>query len=145
MTRWTPLLADEFTRLQTEVNQLFDQFFGGRVTWPTLAYSYPAVNVWEDENNVYAEAELPGMELNKIDIHVTDSTELVLRGERAPLEGQGVWHRRERGVGSFSRLITLPVPVDSDRAEARLEQGVLTITLPKSDVAKPKRITVRSE
>src|SRR5579885_1219512 len=63
MTRWTPLLANEFNRLQTEVNQLFDQFFGGRVTWPTLAYTYPAVNVWEDENNVYAEAELPGMEL----------------------------------------------------------------------------------
>ena len=147
-TRWQPL-ASEFGalgRLQEEVNRLFDSFGLGEGTWPALAAAYPAVNVWEDGDNVYAEAELPGMGLEDLEIYVTGGNQLTLKGERRPnTPERGVWHRQERQFGGFSRSLTLPYPVDADKVDARLEHGVLQLRLSKHESARPRKIPVRSE
>ncbi len=148
MTRWQPYadLWGKMSQLRDEMDRLFESFGLGDGGWPTLAVAYPAVNVWDDSDHVYAEAELPGMELNDLEIYVTSGNQLTIKGERKPwTPGQGVWHRQERGFGSFSRLIELPYDVDAERVEARFHNGVLTITMPKSEAAKPRKITVKTE
>ncbi len=110
---------------------------------PALASSYPPLNIWADSDNVYAEAELPGVQLAHLEIYVTDENQLTLQGERRQLDlDKGVWYGQERGFGKFSRTIKLPMRVDADQVEARFEHGVLFVTLPKSAAAKPRRISV---
>jgi HSP20 family protein len=148
MTRWQPYtdLWGKMSQLRDEMDRLFESFGLGDGTWPTLAVAYPAVNVWDDSEHVYAEAELPGMELSDLEIYVAGGNQLTIKGERKPwTPGQGVWHRQERGFGSFTRLIALPYDVDADRVEARFHNGVLTITMPKSEAAKPRKIAVKTE
>lgn len=145
-SRWQPLFAGEFQRFHNEVNRLFHQLGGHGGGWPTLARAYPALNVWEDENNIYAEAELPGMTQDQVEIYVTEGNLFTLQGERPPVEAASMaWHRRERGAGKFSRTVTLPTNVDADKVEARLEQGVLHVTLPKAAAARPRKIAVKGE
>jgi HSP20 family protein len=133
-------------RLYRQVNRLFDRFGLGDYAGPAVAGSYPPVNVWEDDDNVYAEAELPGLSLGQLEIYVTGGDQLTLQGERRPPEaGQGVWHRQERGFGTFSRAVPLPVAVDAEKVTARLEHGVLLVTLPKGEAARPRRIAVKAD
>lgn len=147
MTRNAPRtgLWGELSRLQDEMNRLFDSYgFDG--SWPTFSITFPAVNVWQDGETVFAEAELPGMELNDLEIYVTGGNQLTIRGERKqPSLAKGVWHRQERSFGTFARVIGLPVDVDPDKVEARFNGGVLTVTMPKSETAKPRKITVKTE
>jgi len=139
-----PMLRNGMNQLQERMAEAFERLSGGS-TWPTLAQSYPAMNVWEDDNNLYAEAELPGVSLELLNIHVTAGNLLTIQGERQACDGKGVWHRQERGLGKFNRELQLPFQVNTDEVQARLEQGVLTLTLPKSQNAKPHRITVKGE
>jgi HSP20 family protein len=144
--RWAPFVVNHLHQLHKQMNDLFDQFGGERFSWPGLAHTYPPVNLWEDEANVYAEAELPGMDSDKLEIYVAEGNQLTIQGDRNHRdEDQGTWHRRERGIGKFSRVITLPVPVNADNVKARFEHGVLHLTLPKSETAKPKKIVVKTE
>jgi HSP20 family protein len=114
--------------------------------WPGLAMSVPPVNLWEDDDFVYADAELPGLKLPDLEITVTADNQLCLKGKRGPTAPEKVeWHRQERGFGSFERTIGLPVSVDASKVEARLENGVLTIKMAKSPAAKPKKIPVKAE
>jgi HSP20 family protein len=132
-------------RLQTEMNRLFDRFGtdnGGRRVAPT----YPAMNLWQDADNLYVEAELPGMELSDLEIYVSGGNQLSLKGKReAPSMETGAWHRQERGYGSFTRAITLPHDVDAEKVEAQFNHGVLCVTLPKSEGTKPRRIEVKAD
>lgn len=122
--------------------------------------AFPAVNVRESGDAITVEAELPGLDAGDVDISVTGD-ELVLKGSRPSLDapppngeagGDGehaaeakvTWHRRERGSGAFERRIPLPVAVDATRVEARLVNGVLTVTCPKAPEAQPRRVEVRS-
>jgi HSP20 family protein len=106
--------------------------------------AYPPVNVWDDDESISLEAELPGVTLEHLIITVTDGNQLTLKGQRMPVEtGKTTWHRQERGFGSFNRTLTLPGLVDSDRVEARFELGVLHVKLPKSPKAKPRHIEVK--
>lgn len=106
--------------------------------------SYPPLNLREDESNLYVEAEFPGFNLDDLEMYVTGGNQLSIKGERKQPElEQGTWHRQERGYGSFSRLMELPGPVDGDRVSAEFRHGVLTITLPKKEEAKPRRIEVK--
>jgi HSP20 family protein len=140
--RWQPFLANEWDQLQKNVNRLYDR----AAPWLALAAAYPPVNVWEDDNHVYAEAELPGVPHDKLEVYVTEGDQLTLQGERQPnAPANGAWHRQERGFGKFDRTLTLPAPVDADKVEARFEQGVLFLTLPKSEQARPRKITVKAE
>lgn len=130
-----------FGDLRREMNRLFEDY-APAVTG--RAPSFPALNVWENEESLFVEAELPGLTMNDIEITVVGE-ELSIKGERRPCPSceQATFHRQERGMGSFSRFVTLPVGVDAERVEAVLRDGVLTITLPKAAEAKPRRIQVK--
>jgi len=145
-TRWEPLAERNLNRFEHEVNRLFNHFATAGIASPHLAQAFPPVNIWEDGDNVYAEAELPGMQENQLDIYVSDQNQLTIQGERQWNETQkGTWHRQERGFGKFVRVLTLPSPVNADAVEARLENGVLFLKLAKSQAAKPRKIAVKAQ
>lgn len=100
---------------------------------------YPPVNLSEDEENIYVRSEIPGMEMADIELTLTDKT-LVLKGERAPVEGK--FFRQERPSGVFQRIVTLNLPVDRDQVKAVMRDGVLTVTLPKAEESKPRKISI---
>jgi len=111
-----------------------------------LLLAFSALNMSEDDHNLYVRAELPGVAPENIEI-TTKENNLILKGERKiPAEGEKVsYHRKERDAGNFRRIISLPTRVDSDRVTAICKNGVLTVTLPKAEEAKPRQISVRSE
>lgn len=134
--------------LRADVDRFFSDLTRGLPNWPTLPQgatrSFPAVNVWETDQELFAEAEVPGLKESEIDIFVVGS-ELTLKGERKTSEQpEAAYHRRERGAGTFTRVVHLPVDVDSSRVSATLRDGVLTVTLPKAETAKPRKIRVVS-
>lgn len=142
-TRWQPWneVVTEMNRLQSEMNRLFGR--AGNGARPSV---YPPLNVWEDDEKLYVEAELPGMDLNDLEIYVNAGNLLTIQGQRqesAP--AGGTWHRRERGYGKFSRVFELPADVQADKVEAHFRHGVLMIVLPKREEVKPRRIEVKSE
>lgn len=136
---WNPL-----QQFQEEMNRLFDRWGSGNAFSGTAGF--PALNVWEDGDTVHVEAELPGLDLKDVEIYVSGGNQLTLKGERkANLPDKGVWHRQERVFGSFTRSLTLPFPVDADKVDARLENGVLHVQLTKHESARPRRIPVKAE
>ncbi len=138
-TRWEPWT--EMNRLSRELDRMFNARGNGNGS-SINAGTFPALNVWEDEYQLYAEAELPGFGLDNLEIYVTGN-QLTIKGERlSPKNEGGVWHRRERGAGKFSRMVELPGDLDGDKVSAEFKNGVLRITLPKSDAVKPRRIEV---
>ncbi len=103
----------------------------------------PAVVIQETENELVVKADVPDMEMKDIDVRMENGT-LTLRGERK-LEAQkteGGWHRVERSYGTFERAFTLPDTVNPEGVKADYKNGVLTVTLPKKEVAKPRQIKV---
>ena len=141
---WPDPLA-EMNRLGREMDRMFRRVgMGDRTDLPVV--TYPALDVWQDENCLYVEAELPGMEIGDLEIYVTGGNQLSIRGERKPpVKEGGTWHRQERGYGQFSRMLTLPCDVKTDEVEAQFKDGVLTIRLPKSEAAKPRRLAIKAE
>jgi HSP20 family protein len=129
------------------MDRLFERMFEDMPRYQrewSPASSFPAVNVWEDEKNLYAEAEIPGIRMEDLDVSVIEN-ELILKGERkVTADEKATFHRRERGVGTFSRVFRLPVDIDADRVEATLRDGVLQITLPKAEAAKPRKVEVKA-
>lgn len=143
-SRLLPNLWANFDRLQGEMDRLLEGW--GVDLTRGLAPAFPPVNVWEDGEAFYVEAELPGMTREQVTIAVTHKNQLTLTGERLDEEPEvGRWHRRERGFGRFQRILKLPLPVDAERVEARLENGLLQITLPKAEECKPRKILVKAE
>jgi HSP20 family protein len=133
----------ETNRLQDEL----EQWLGRGMNDPRqLARNvYPLLNLWEDDNNLYVEAELPELELSDLEISVDGDNQLSIKGEHRRAEQEkGMCHRHERGHGNFSRIGELPQYVDSDKVTAELKHGVLTITLPKRQEAKARRIEVKA-
>lgn len=134
-------------RLRSEMDRLFENAFEG---FPRMAYdawsapAFPAVNVWEDAESVYVEAELPGLKLEDIELVVVGD-ELTIKGKRKEVcEEEVCYHRRERGSGSFSRVFRLPVAVNAEKVEATLRDGVLNVIMPKAEEAKPRKIEVKA-
>ena len=112
--------------------------------------AFPAINLRESDEAVTIEAELPGLDAGDVSVSVTGN-ELLLEGSR-PRCGDGAcgetggrvtWHRRERGTGIFKRRLQLPAAVDAARVEARLVDGVLTVTCPKAVECQPRKVEVR--
>jgi HSP20 family protein len=132
----------EMERLRQEMNRLFDQVDRGSESG--VITSYPAMNIWSDAEGVAVTAELPGVNLDDLDIAVQGNT-LTLKGNRPRLDmgEEVVVHRQERGYGQFRRVLQLPFEVETDQVEAAYENGVLRITLPRAESAKPKKITVK--
>jgi HSP20 family protein len=149
LTRWQPFTPvwNQLHQLQSEMNRIFDRWGDdGGTNWFGLTPTFPAVNVWENKDEVFVEAELPGLKLEDLEILVNGGNQLTIKGERkqADIE-KGVWHRQERGTGAFVRVLTLPFTVDAEKVEARFENGVLRVQLAKHESAKARKITVKAE
>ncbi len=128
------------------MNRQFEQLFGDdpRVGRGLLgAGVFPQINLTEDTDKFYVRAELPGVKTDDIEMQAT-SKNLSISGKRKiEVEGEGVrYHRREREAGKFSRIIAMPTEIDPDRIEARMQDGILTIHIPKADAVKPRQITI---
>ena len=133
-------------RLRNEMDRLFEDFFEGAPAVPSFGRRpFPTLNIWEEDTKLYVEAELPGLKLDDLELYV-DGTELTIKGQRQNGREEGAtFHRRERGIGPFSRVIQLPVEVDREKVEATLRDGVLTMILPKAQTVRPRRIEVKGE
>lgn len=144
--RWRTNRAYPFTQLRDEVDKLMGEFLNGPATAMPRAWAavraFPAINLWEEGDQLFAEAELPGLKSEDVDISVSGD-ELTLSGRRPDVPPAGAsFHRRERGAGDFSRTVRLPFEVDAEAVEATLRDGVLTVKLPKSAAARPRKIKV---
>jgi HSP20 family protein len=134
-----------FHDLLSEMNRLEEAFNHARAGDGRSGGAMPPVNVRLDDQAVYVEADMPGIDPAKLDVHVTEGNRLTIQGERAEVNlPNAVWHRQERGHGTFMRELTLPTLVDADKVEAKFEAGVLRLTLPKAEAAKPRKIAIRS-
>jgi len=143
LTRWTPS-TPFFSR---RFDRLFDDFLSDlpsrlgesveRDAW------LPAVDIREAEDAIFLDAELPGVEKGDVEVSV-ENNRLTLTGERKfeNEEKRENYHRIERGYGHFSRSFTLPSAVDREKVEAKFKNGVLTVRLPKSELAKARRIEI---
>lgn len=132
-------LFQEMNRFQEEYGRMYGRN-GGK--WSGIG---PAVNVWADDQCVFVETDLPGIDPNKLDVSVTEGNRLTIQGERPQIAiKNAVWHRQERGHGSFFRELTLPTLIDANKIEARFEHGVLRLKMPKAEAAKPRKIAVRT-
>jgi len=143
-TRWQPFneLWGDMRRLQDEMNRVFGRSRGNG----ERSGVHPPLDLWQDDENLYVEAELPGMDMNDLEIYVTGGNQLSIKGERkSPAVERGHWHRQERGYGTFGRTVELPHDVDDEKVEAEFRNGVLTITLPKRAETRPRKITVKSD
>ena len=138
-----PSIWQDMDQLQREMNRLFNATSTGRVI---NSPSYPAINIWTNEDGQLISAEMPGINPDDIDIDVTGDA-LSISGERKPDEvaKEARYHRRERNYGSFSRTIQLPFMVDTNKVEASFKNGVLLISLPRAEADKPKKITIKSK
>ena len=121
-----------------------DRFF--EQPWPRLFDGTPALDMSETDDTIKIEAELPGFTADQIDIKIEGNV-LHLKGEQRDDQEkhEGEYHLRERKMVSFQRSVTLPAAVKADKAEARFENGVLTLTLPKDEASMPKRIRVTTQ
>jgi len=130
----------EMQRLQNEVNRLFSGIT------PAVGQEYPPVNIWMGAEDVIITAEIPGVKAEDVDISVIGDR-LTLNGSREMTtlkEGES-YHRQERNHGRFSRTIQLPFNVEAVKVEAKYDKGILTITLPRAEMDKPKKIAIKSE
>lgn len=141
---WRDAFA-EIERMRREMERLTGTLFSGPQSLPVSSGVFPAVNITEDKDNYYVRAELPGMKADEIDLQV-EARNLGISGERKiHSEGENVkYHRREREAGKFARVIELPGEIDADKVDARMVNGVLSLTIPKAEAAKPKQITIKT-
>ena len=134
LTRWDPFA--ELSRLQNDMNRMRGE--------NRLGFS-PAVDILEEEDAIVLSAELPGMKADDVHVHVEHGV-LTLSGERRleSEEKKGDYHRIERSYGSFSRAFALPKTVDAEAIDAKLEEGVLRLRLPKRAASEKRRIEIPS-
>jgi len=135
---------DELERLRGQMNRLFEGLSGQPFTVPTAGV-FPLMNLTEDSDNFYIRAELPGIKAKDLDISVTGDS-LSIAGERklAPENETAKYHRREREAGKFNRVLNLPKQIDTAKVEAKTNDGILTIIMPKAEATKPKQISVKA-
>ena len=142
LVRWNPF--NDMNLLQNQMNRLFDTALQG---WPAESNGttnwVPAADIYESENDLIVTLDLPGVDPKLIDLRVENNI-LSIRGERhfEQKQDRENYHRVERSYGTFTRSFTLSTSVDADKIRAQYKAGVLSITLPKAEAAKPKRIQI---
>ncbi len=145
ISNWPNLRSsyDELDRMRREMDRLFEGLTRGFYREPDAGV-FPLVNMTESKVHYIIRAEIPGIKSEDIDISVTHDS-ISISGERKiPSEKEGAkYHRREREAGKFSRIVSLPGRVDTDKVEGTCVDGILTVILPKAEVSKPKQITVK--
>lgn len=141
---WDPFR--EAVSLRDAMNSLFQESFirPGGLAGQQAHVALP-LDVSESQDAFVVKASLPGVRPDDVQISVQGDV-LTIRGESTAEEEKDGdrWHLRERRFGSFQRTVSLPTPVNPDQAEAQYEHGVLTLTLPKSEAAKPRQIKIKS-
>jgi len=136
-------LAD-FDSVRREMLRLLDAV-AGETVGDVGAGVFPPMNITQDEDNFYVRAEVPGIKANELSISAVRNRVSLAGKREIPREHERVsYHRKERAEGSFNRTVTLPMEVDADRVDARYADGILTLTLPKAEEAKPRQIAVRT-
>lgn len=144
LARWSPF--GDLTRLRDEMDRMFERFVEPAGTLPAGFGNWsPNVDVYDRENTLVVEAELPGVNKENVDVSVEDHT-LTIRGEMKQEEEKKEegFYRRERRYGQFMRSIPLPVDVKTDEAKASFHDGILAVCLPKAEeAAKGKKIAVQ--
>ena len=127
----------DFARIQSEMDRFLHS--GNDSYTP----GFPPMNVFASDEQVVVSAELPGVPADKVDISVLEST-LTIKGARSADQKAEdvVTHRQERGAGEFSRSIRLPFRVEASDVDAKFENGVLEVTLPRAEADRPQRIAV---
>lgn len=144
LVRWTPLR--ELAAMQDRMNRLFEDTFKSPLSDENALTArdwVPVVDIYETEKEIVLKAELPEIKEKEIEIKVEDNT-LILQGERkmeADVKEEN-YHRVERSYGAFSRSFRMPHTVDSTKIKAAYKDGVLKISLPKREEAKPKQIKI---
>jgi HSP20 family protein len=144
LVRWDP--SREVDTLQTEVNRLFDTFFGGSAgNAGGIRRWVPAMDLAETEDHLVLRADLPGLDRDDVNIEVKDGV-LTVSGERKAEheDREEGFYRVERAYGSFSRSLSLPQDVDAGRIEATFDKGVLAVRIPKPEERKPHRVEIGS-
>jgi len=147
MTRWPQMVGfgrawdpfRDFDRLQSEIDRVFSP------ANDSYGPTFPALDVWANEESAVVSAELPGVAPNEIDISI-DGDELTVSGKRpaADLAEGESYLRRERGFGEFKRTLKLPYRIDAGAVDAKFSNGVLQITAPRVDADRPRRIEVQA-
>lgn len=141
--RWEP--AREMMTLREAMDRLFDDAFTRPLSLSSNAWSVPAVDMYQTDNEVVVRAALPGIKADEVQINITGEL-LSLKGEvkQENETKEKAYHIREQRWGTFERSIALPTQVVADKAKAEFENGILTITLPKAEEVKPKTITIKT-
>ena len=146
---WEPFR--DLVSLREAMDHLFEESFVSPRTWVTNGgmnanLAGPRVDMYETGNEVVVKASLPGIKPEDVDITVTGDV-LTISGEMKEETEQKdkSYIRRERRFGSFSRSIELPEGLDVNKADARFDNGLLTLTLPKGEEIKPKKIEVKAK
>jgi HSP20 family protein len=133
----------DFDSLRREMLRVFDAVAGQDSSSTVAAGVFPPINVTQDDSHFYLRAEVPGVKAADLSISALRNRVSITGKREIPKEnGKVSYHRRERAEGEFSRTVTLPGEVVADKVEARYADGVLTLTLPKAEEAKPRQITV---
>lgn len=153
VTPWRPFM--DLARWEREMDRMMEDFFGRRARpwWPERWFKtdsgeigLPAVDIFEDKDDIVVKAELPGMSKDDIVVNLTDST-LTIKGEKKKEEEvkEENYYRSERSYGSFIRTLELPKEVQADKVKASFKNGVLEVRMPKTEEAKTKEIRVKVE
>ena len=133
----------DLLNLQGEMTRLFGRAYGEdegtRSSWA------PPIDIYETAEAYRVVAELPGFSPDQVDVTVNEGT-LTIKGERKFYDevNEENFHRVERRFGQFQRLVSLPAQVDADKVDATFDKGVLTVSIPKAEVAKPRRIEIKA-
>lgn len=143
LTRWEP--AREMLTLREAMDRLFDDAFTRPLSIRD-GWSAPAIDMYQTDDEIVVRASLPGFKADDVQINITGDV-LTLRGElkHEDEKKEKAWHLREQRWGSFERSVALPTNVVADRASADFENGILTITLPKAEEARPRTISVKAK
>lgn len=142
LTRWEPMR--EIMSLREAMDRLFDDAFTRPISLGVAAV--PAIDMYQTDDEVVVRAALPGLKPEDVQISVTGDV-LTLRGEfkQADEKKEATYHIREQRYGSFERAVMLPTEVQTEKAKAEFENGVLTVTLPKAEAVKPRTITIKAK
>jgi HSP20 family protein len=143
ITRWEPVR--EMMTLREAMDRLFDDAFTRPLSMSGVS-PMPAIDLYQTNDEVVVKACLPGLKAEDVQISVTEDV-LTLRGEfkQEDVQDETTYHIREQRFGSFERSIMLPTDVQTEKARADFDKGILTITLPKADEVKPKTITIKTK
>lgn len=143
IVRWDPWRS--MTTLQDRINRLFEELSAPQREEDDVTMSAwrPAVDIYDQEDAIVIKAELPGLTKEDISIEMKEN-KLILKGERIEEKeiNEENYYRRERSVGSFHRVFTLPTGIDPEKVSANFKDGILKVEIPKAEETKPKRITI---